>query len=111
MSDSPKTVLVTGGAGFIGSHTSVRLLERGDRVVIIDNMNDYYDPARKRANLEDVRAAAPSEEALTFVEGDIRDRELLDRLGELADRVSSTVRGGLPDRIVNVAGPTVFVRC
>ena len=37
-------ILVTGGAGFIGSHTVKALVERGDKVVIIDNLNKYYDP-------------------------------------------------------------------
>ncbi|HYG26564.1 MAG TPA: NAD-dependent epimerase [Caulobacteraceae bacterium] len=44
-------VLVTGSAGFVGSATTLRLLERGDEVVGIDNLNDYYDPALKRARL------------------------------------------------------------
>ena len=44
-------VLVTGAAGFIGSTLSLRLLERGDEVVGIDNHNDYYDPALKEARL------------------------------------------------------------
>jgi len=44
-------VLVTGVAGFIGSNLSLRLLDRGDEVVGIDNHNDYYDPALKEARL------------------------------------------------------------
>src|SRR5438067_2269727 len=45
-------VLVTGAAGFIGAATARVLLERGDEVVGIDNINDYYDPALKRARLD-----------------------------------------------------------
>jgi UDP-glucuronate 4-epimerase len=45
------TILVTGAAGFIGYHLAAALLDRGDRVVGIDNLNDYYDPALKRARL------------------------------------------------------------
>lgn len=75
-----KTILVTGAAGFIGSHTAVALLERGDRVVGLDNLNDYYDPARKRQNLAEVNATPGAKERFTFVEGDIRDRPLLARL-------------------------------
>jgi len=45
-------VMVTGSAGFIGSATTLRLLERGDQVVGIDNLNDYYDPDLKRARLQ-----------------------------------------------------------
>jgi UDP-glucuronate 4-epimerase len=71
---------VTGAAGFIGSHTAVRLLERGDHVVGLDNLNDYYDRARKRANLEEVREVATRSGQFTFVEGDIRNRPLLAEL-------------------------------
>jgi len=49
-------VLVTGAAGFIGSSTSRGLLERGDEVVGIDNLNDYYDPNLKRARIENLKA-------------------------------------------------------
>ncbi|MFT7185602.1 MAG: UDP-glucuronate 4-epimerase [Pseudohongiellaceae bacterium] len=45
-------ILVTGTAGFIGSTLSIRLLERGDEVIGVDNVNDYYDPALKEARLE-----------------------------------------------------------
>ncbi len=47
----PQTVLVTGAAGFIGFHTAARLLERGDRVIGLDNLNDYYDVRLKEARL------------------------------------------------------------
>jgi UDP-glucuronate 4-epimerase len=72
-----KTILVTGAAGFIGSHTAVALLERGDRVVGLDNLNDYYDPARKRANLVEIGGTPGATERFTFIEGDIRDRDLV----------------------------------
>ncbi|MFZ5669629.1 MAG: NAD-dependent epimerase [Pseudomonadota bacterium] len=45
-------VMVTGSAGFIGSATTLRLLERGDTVIGVDSLNDYYDPALKRARLD-----------------------------------------------------------
>jgi len=75
-----KTVLVTGAAGFIGSHVTQGLIERGDVVVGLDNLNSYYDPGRKRANLQEVRQVVSGEDQLTFVEGDIRDRDLLTSL-------------------------------
>jgi UDP-glucuronate 4-epimerase len=75
-----KTLLVTGAAGFIGSHVAQALLQRGDTVIGLDNLNDYYNPARKRENLAEVRRAAPEEKRFQFIEGDIRDRKLLGRL-------------------------------
>ena len=69
-------ILVTGGAGFIGSHLTRRLLDRGDRVTILDDFNDFYDPARKRANL----ARLADSEGFTLFEGDIRDADLVEKL-------------------------------
>lgn len=68
-----KTILLTGAAGFIGSNTASALLRRGDVVVGIDNLNDYYDPARKHSNLQEVREGAPDPEKFIFSETDIRD--------------------------------------
>jgi UDP-glucuronate 4-epimerase len=50
--DNKKIVLVTGGAGFIGSHVADVLSTRGDKVIIVDEMNDYYDIRLKEANLD-----------------------------------------------------------
>ena len=72
-------VLITGAAGFIGSHVSVALMRKGVRVVGVDNFNDYYAPLRKRQNLREVAAEAPGG-AFELVEGDLRDRELLRRV-------------------------------
>ena len=66
-------VLVTGGAGFIGSHLCERLLARGDELCVLDNFNDFYDPAIKRANAAELRGAR-------LIEGDIRDQALVARL-------------------------------
>ena len=71
-----KHILVTGGAGFIGSHLTRRLLGRGDQVTVLDDFNDFYDPARKRANIEPFL----DNSAYKLVEGDIRDETLVDEL-------------------------------
>lgn len=68
-----KHVLVTGVAGSIGSHLADALLARGDRIAGVDNFNDYYDPARKRANI----ASALSQGGLNLHELDICDRQSL----------------------------------
>ncbi len=70
------SILVTGAAGFIGSHLARALLARGERVVGIDNFNDYYDPAIKRTNAAEL-AQHP---AFTLIEGDIRDTATVDAL-------------------------------
>ncbi|UCF67126.1 MAG: GDP-mannose 4,6-dehydratase, partial [Acidobacteriota bacterium] len=70
------TLLVTGAAGFIGSHLVDSLLARGERVVGLDNFDPFYDPAVKRENL----AAAQRSDEFELVEGDIRDRQLVERL-------------------------------
>lgn len=72
-------ILVTGGAGFIGSHLVEKLISNGEKVVIIDNFNDYYDPAIKRTNIESVKSV-DNNNLVTLVEGDIRDRELIMQL-------------------------------
>jgi UDP-glucuronate 4-epimerase len=77
-----KTILVTGAAGFIGSHLAEALLNRGDRVIGLDNLNDYYDPVRKRENLSELGAAPERAARFTFVEGDVRNTALLAQLFE-----------------------------
>ena len=49
-------VLVTGGAGFIGFHLTSRLIGLGEETAVLDNFNDFYDPAIKRANVRDLQA-------------------------------------------------------
>ena len=71
-------ILVTGGAGFIGSQLIGHRLERGDEVVCLDNFDDYYDPSIKRRNIRDYE----SQEGFHLVEGDIRDAEFLANLGK-----------------------------
>ncbi len=71
-----RPVLVTGVAGFIGAALSLRLLERGERVVGVDNLNSYYDPQLKRARLARLEEAAPAD-AWRFEEIDLEDGEAL----------------------------------
>lgn len=82
-------ILVTGAAGFIGSQTSHALLERGDEVVGIDNLNDYYDITLKQARL----ARLEGSRNFTFVKGDLADRDLIE----------SVFASHKPQRVVNLA--------
>eukprot|EP00941_MAST-03F_sp_MAST-3F-sp1_P000109 g109.t1 len=68
----PKVVLVTGGAGFIGSHVARKLLSRGDSVVIVDELNDYYDPTLKRQNIQSLQSEF-GKQRCRFVKADICD--------------------------------------
>ena len=71
-----KRLLVTGAAGFIGMHVSRILLDRGDGVVGIDNLSDYYDPKLKLARLDQL-LPYPN---FTFLRGDIADRQMVEEL-------------------------------
>jgi UDP-glucuronate 4-epimerase len=68
-------ILVTGAAGFIGFHAARRLLADGRAVVGFDNLNDYYDPALKRARLREITSPG-----FQFVEGDLADRAAVQAL-------------------------------
>lgn len=107
-------VLVTGGAGFIGSHCGERLLARGDEVTVLDNFNPFYDPARKRENAALLRGAR-------LVEGDIRDEPLVARLfaegrfdAVLHLAAMAGVRPSLRDPLlytdVNIRGTQILLR-
>jgi UDP-glucuronate 4-epimerase len=69
-------VLVTGGAGFIGSHLVDRLLQDDQRVTVVDDFNDFYDPAIKRGNLDRHRA----NKNFTLIEADVTDARAIDEL-------------------------------
>jgi len=70
------TILITGCAGFIGSHTTQALLNRGYNVIGIDNLNDYYNPAWKQENLDNLKY----ENNFTFNRVDITDQEELEKI-------------------------------
>lgn len=72
------SVLVTGAAGFVGSHVSLSLKKRGDGVVGLDNFNNYYDPALKQA-----RKKLLSSQNIFIVEGDVNDARMIARLFEI----------------------------
>ena len=79
--------LITGGAGFIGSTLTERMLQEGHQVTIIDDFNTYYDPEIKQQNIANVRAD------ITLVEGDIRDAILVER----------TFAKGKFDQVIHIA--------
>ena len=84
------TILVTGGAGFIGHHVTRALLERGEQVIGLDNLNGYYDPALKRARLGQLAGYR----GYRFIEADVTDRSGLAALFEAEPGI---------DRIVHLA--------
>ncbi len=82
-------ILVTGAAGFIGFHTTKKLLARGETVVGFDNVNDYYDVSLKEARLEQLSR----EERFEFVRADLSAKEM----------VNSVFESHRPDRVINLA--------
>lgn len=75
-----KTVLLTGGAGFIGSHVAEFLLKRGDTVIIIDELNDHYDVQIKMSNLDFLWRTYHEGGNLHIYKGDICDTELMEHI-------------------------------
>jgi UDP-glucuronate 4-epimerase len=74
MSSKPEKILITGGAGFIASHLCEALLAEGADLVVIDDFNDFYDPALKEENIAGFR------DKISLVRGDIRDAAMLESL-------------------------------
>ena len=76
-----RTYFITGGAGFIGSHLSERLLKEGNNIISIDNFNDYYDPILKEKNYEIVKRTAEENNChYKLYRGDIRDKNILEEI-------------------------------
>src|SRR5437016_12248862 len=82
-------ILLTGAAGFIGFHVSQRLLDRGDEVLGVDNLNDYYDPKLKESRL----ALLEVRDGFRFFREDIADAEAMRKL----------FASERPQRVVNLA--------
>jgi UDP-glucuronate 4-epimerase len=80
-SSSRMKILVTGNAGFIGFHTARKLLERGDHVVGLDNVNEYYDVTLKHARLKELdKAAAATGSPYEFIKADLADRAAMEKV-------------------------------
>ena len=69
-------ILLTGAAGFIAFHTATKLLERGDSIVGVDNLNDYYDVKLKKARLEELK----KHDNFTFYKADISDQQAMEEI-------------------------------
>lgn len=80
-------ILVTGGAGFIGSHVVDALLDRGDDIVVFDNFHDYYDPKRKVANI----AQNINNPSFNLVVGNIYDQPTLEHAFQMFPRINKIV--------------------
>lgn len=89
MDESSMKILVTGTAGFIGSHVAMRLLERGDQVIGVDNLSDYYDVNLKKARL----ARFAEHPNYTHITADLADR----------DAIESAFATHKPQRVINLA--------
>jgi UDP-glucuronate 4-epimerase len=81
------SILLTGAAGFIGFHVTKALLDRGERVIGIDNLNDYYDVKLKEARLAELQAYS----GFTFAKLDIADRDAVFRLVDLYTDLSGII--------------------
>jgi UDP-glucuronate 4-epimerase len=100
---SANHILITGGAGFIGSHLAEALLADGHRVTIIDDFNAYYAPAIKRANI------APFRDRVTVHETDIRDAVAVERIfadGKFDTVVHLAARAGVRP---SISDPKLYV--
>jgi UDP-glucuronate 4-epimerase len=81
------TILVTGAAGFIGFHVAQKLLAHGERVLGVDNLNDYYDPALKLARLDRLEAQS----GFRFLRADVADRDAILAIADSHEPVTGIV--------------------
>lgn len=97
-------ILVTGAAGFIASRLSARLLKRGDSVVGLDNLSDYYPVEHKRRNLADLTAQT----SFTFIEGDLRDSDLMLQVCQRYEPDAIAHIGAMASVRYSVANPLIY---
>ena len=98
------SILLTGAAGFIGFHVAKALLDRGDRVVGIDNLNDYYDVRLKEARLA-LLSAYPG---FVFAKLDVADRDgVFALVGRHRDRAASSISQHRPGFATRSRTPTL----
>ncbi len=100
-----KQVLVTGAAGFIGFHLALHLKQRGDRVIGLDNFNDYYDPMLKRNRVKEL-----AKHNISVIEGDICDPDLLKKIvneQQISHFTHLAAQAGVRYSLVN---PQAYVR-
>ena len=107
-----KVVLVTGGAGFIGSHLVERLLADGRRVIVVDNFDSFYDPAIKRRNI----SVAMEHDRYRLVEADIRDVAAVEAqadtvTGDAAPEASTeSSAGDVEAEVINIKTQTRVIK-
>jgi len=106
--DHSMAVFVTGAAGFIGFNTTRALLARGEKVIGIDNLNDYYDPAVKKARLAEIE----NDPGFTLVIGDIADRETVEEIAaknpDIDRIVGLAAQAGVRHSLID---PYSYTRC
>ena len=83
-------ILITGGAGFIGSATAKKLMDRGDKIVLVDNFNNYYDPKLKH---DRIKIFLKGYKAFKLYKGDIRDAKFLEKI----------FKKEKPDKVIHLA--------
>lgn len=99
---SMETILITGGAGFIGSLLADELLKQGNKVICIDNFDDYYDPAIKHRNISE----ALTNPNYTFIESDIIDIANIEKQlnGKINAIIHLAAKAGVRNSIINPTG-------
>jgi len=103
-----QTIVVTGAAGFIGSHVAEALVQRGDRVIGLDNFNDYYDPERKRSNVRDVMANLDDVSRYDMRDADFPAGEMLNELFASSKVAAIVHLGAMPGVRASMDAPQLY---